>query len=253
VHVAGRAHDLSTVARDAAAIVSCWFPGDEGAGAIVDALFGDVNPAGRCPVTFSRGAGQQPTYYDNRPLSRQPYGAADAEPVFPFGHGLSYTSFDYDALTLDETVPTDGTLHLACRVTNVGGRAGDEVVQVYVRDEVASVVRPVMELRAFARVHLRVGQHATVAFEIPTDALAFTGRDLERIVEPGTLTVLVGASSADIRLTATTNFVGPMHRARADPTARGLTHRTTVTEGPVQMSSSGIPTSLVGSPGLSGQ
>jgi hypothetical protein len=218
VHVGGRAHDLAWASGHAAAIVGCWFPGCEGAAALASVLFGDSNPGGRTPVTFSRGAGQQPLYYDNRTLSRQDYGKRSAgAPVFCFGHGLSYTTFEYRDLAVPGPVATDGVLTASCTVTNSGGRAGDEVVQLYVRDVVASVVRPVQQLRGFQRIGLAAGESAELTFEIPTDLLAFAGPDLTRIVEPGEVIVEVGASCEDIRLRAPVLLAGAVHRLGPRP------------------------------------
>jgi hypothetical protein len=219
VVMAGRAHDLSSLPNRAAAVIQSWFPGEEGAEAVAAALVGESNPGGRTPITFSRGAGQQPLYYDNRPLSRQDYGFSPAEPVFCFGHGLSYTSFAYSDLRLRESTPTDGVITVGLTLANIGPVAGDEVVQVYVRDEVASVVRPVKQLKGFGRISLVPGEVVEVDFSIPCSSLAFAGPDFERVVEPGSMTVEVGASSEDIRLRGLVVLTGPPYRPTGRPAA----------------------------------
>jgi hypothetical protein len=205
----GRPFALGAIAARAAAIVEAWFPGQAGADAVVDVLFGDAEPGGRSTVTFSRRAGAQPVFYNHKPLAtgfpeQDDYGA-----VFPFGHGLTYTTFEYGQLELSgETVPIAGEITVACTVTNVGRRPGDEVVQLYVRDPVASVTRPVLELKGFVRVSIEPAEQRRIEFTMSCDLLSFTGPDLRRIVEPGTIEVKVGSSSADIHLEGTIDVVG---------------------------------------------
>src|SRR5579884_736843 len=208
VLVCGRPYDLSWVAEHAAAVVLAWFPGEEGGRAIADVLLGRAEPAGRTPVTFSRGAGQQPLNYDSKRLSRTGYSRSSTRPVFCFGHGLSYTTFTYRDLVVDEEVAVDGVMRAAVTVTNTGDRHGNEVVQLYVSDPVASVTRPVQQLKGFARVALAPGESKRATFHVPTDLLAFTGPDLTRIVEPGALWVRIGASSEDLRAEAAIQMVG---------------------------------------------
>src|SRR5262249_36608301 len=197
VLLCGRPLDLSRIAPRAAAILLAWFPGQDGGAALVDALFGDANPAGRTPVTWSRGAGAQPRFYNHKALARGIPPLPDFEPVFAFGHGLSYTRFEYDELAIEPSAPsTSGTVTVSCRVRNVGGRAGAEVVQLYLPDPLASVARPVQELRGFCRVGLAPGRAARVAFSVAADLTAFTGPELRRVVEPGRIEVMIGASSA---------------------------------------------------------
>src|SRR5207247_142792 len=140
------------------AIVCAWLPGEEGGHAVADVLTGAANPAGRTPLSFGRGAGQQPFTYLHKRLSRGGYARSTSRPVFAFGHGLSYTSFDYtDLAVTPSAMATDGTVAISCTVANRGGRAGDEIVQLYVTDPVAQVARPVQELKGFARVTLEPG------------------------------------------------------------------------------------------------
>src|SRR5690606_2635616 len=182
------------------AVVQAFFPGEEGGTAIAGVLAGRVNPSGRLPVSLPRSAGAQPYTYLH-PLLGGPSDVttADASPVRAFGHGLSYTTFAHKDLAVDREVTTDGTFTVSVRVTNTGDRAGDEVVQLYGRDLVASVTRPTVQLLGYQRVHLAPGESVTVRFEVPTTRLAFTDRRLMRIVEPGDVEAWVGRSAADNR------------------------------------------------------
>jgi beta-glucosidase len=165
-------------------------------------LFGDENPAGRLPITFPMAEGQLPLSYNHKPTGRgDDYLDLTGMPLFPFGFGLSYTTFEYSNLRIDpSTIDPSGTVSVRFTVTNTGGRAGDEVVQLYVRDVLASVARPVMELRGFSRLHLTAGGSREVTFALGADDLRVLDRDLRWVVEPGAFRVLVGASSEDIRL-----------------------------------------------------
>jgi beta-glucosidase len=213
----GRPPAIPRIAERAAAIVEAWFPGQEGAGAIADLIFGDLNPGGKTTVTFSRGAGVQPCFYDHRALAPGMPPLPDYEPVFAFGHGLSYTRFEYSQLEIEPSeVPVDGALRIACTVRNTGDRAGDEVVQLYLRDVVASLVRPVRELKGFRRISLEPGEACRVLFTLHADLLAFTGREGRRIVEPGRVEVMIGASSADIRLEGGFDLVGATRKVGED-------------------------------------
>src|SRR5581483_616444 len=202
-------------------LVATWFPGEEGGHAVAAVLTGAVEPSGRTPLTFGRGAGQQPLFYNDKPLGHTGYARSTTRPVFPFGHGLSYTTFTYTDLEVTPAeIPTDGTVRVACTVTNTGTRPGDEVVQLYLRDPVASVTRPVLELVGFARAALAPAQSARVEFAVHADRLSFTGRDLRRVVEPGTVEVQVGASCQDVRLRGAFAVVGEL---RDVPEGRILT------------------------------
>ncbi len=205
----GRVFALPGLAGRAAAIVEAWFPGQDGAAAIADVLFGDVDPAGRTPVTFSAGAGAMPLFYNQKRLGRGFPDVPGTDPVFPFGHGLSYTTFYYGPLTVAAAeVPIGGEIVATATVTNVGPRTGTEVVQLYLRDPVASVTQPVRQLKGFTKVTLEPEATATVTFTLPTDLCSFTGPDLVRIVEPGAIELEVGASSGDIRSTAAVSLTG---------------------------------------------
>jgi len=206
----GRPYTIGWAAEHVPAILAVYYPGQEGAGAIAAALFGDVNPGGKLPVTIPRHVGQVPIYCAHKQGSG--YGRTEADlhkgyydmpstPLYPFGHGLSYTTFAYDALQVDPArADPRGEVEISCRVTNNGPMAGDEVVQVYVRDRVAKVTRPVQELVGFQRVRLAPDETCTVTFRLPVEQLAFYDRDTRFVVEPGAMDVMVGGSSADIRL-----------------------------------------------------
>lgn len=206
VLVNGRPLVLTEVASRAAAIVEAWLPAEEAGNAVARVLFGRVSPGGRLPVSLPRSVGQLPVYYGRKPSSgrSQFYGEYTDEstsPLFPFGHGLSYTRFEYDGLGIaPEEVGAFGFVEVACRVANVGARAGEEVVQLYVHDPVASVTRPRKVLAGFLRVSLEPGQAKRVHFRLPVVRLAFYDRAGEFVVEPGEVEVYVGASSEDIRL-----------------------------------------------------
>jgi beta-glucosidase len=207
--VSGRPYALHVLRERVPAIVQAWLPGEEGGPALAGVLFGRVNPAGRSPVTFGRGAGQQPLSYLHKSLGRTGYARSSTRPVFAFGHGLSYTTFSYGDLELSGSeLALDGTLTVSCSLTNTGRRSGSEVAQLYIHDPFASATRPVQELKGYARIDLDPGRSARVTFELPADLLSFTGLDLRRIVEPGRIDLMIGASSADIRLRASVELVG---------------------------------------------
>ena len=202
VLVGGSAITMSAWLDRVAAVIDAWYPGEMGGPAIADVLFGDVNPAGRLPMTFPVAEGQLPLSYNHKPTGRgDDYLDLTGMPLFPFGFGLSYTTFEYSDLRIDPaSIDAAGTVTVRCTVTNTGRRAGDEVVQLYVRDVLASVARPVLELRAFARIQLAAGASREVAFQLGRKDLEMLDRDLRRIVEPGVFRILIGASANDIRL-----------------------------------------------------
>lgn len=203
----GRPLSVNSLQKQVPSILEAWFPGVEAGNALADVLFGDYNPAGRLPITFPRNVGQVPIYYAHKNTGRPPreeerytskYLDVSWKPLYAFGHGLSYTSFRYDALRLSQKkIPADGTLQAEVTVTNTGDRAGDEVVQLYLRDDVASITRPVKQLRGFRRVHLLAGQSQTLTFTLTANDLAFYGSDMKRVVEPGSFTVFAGGNSVD--------------------------------------------------------
>jgi beta-glucosidase len=209
VLVNGRVLALPWIAEQVPAIVEAWLPGEEGGGAIADLLFGAVNPSGRLPVTLPRNAGQLPLYHYQKWFAHDgsagmfspAYSDGPAAPLFPFGHGLSYTRFEYSALELSaESSAPDQVIEIALVVRNTGERAGEEVVQLYVQDPVASVTRPLQQLVGFARVALAAGEARRVRFSLDPSQLAFYDRAMHLVVEPGEVKVRVGASSRDLRL-----------------------------------------------------
>ncbi|MGE0354117.1 MAG: glycoside hydrolase family 3 C-terminal domain-containing protein [Gemmatimonadales bacterium] len=184
------------------AVVMAWYPGEQGGRAVADVLSGDVSPSGRLPVTFPVAEGQLPLVYNHRPSGRgDDYVDLTGRPLFPFGHGLSYTRFAYSALAItpDTTDPESGAT-VSLIVRNAGTREGSEVVQLYIRDLLASVARPVIQLAGFTRVRLRPGEEREVTFRLGSEELGLFDRRMRRVVEPGRFQVWVGASSRDIRL-----------------------------------------------------
>ncbi len=210
VLISGRPLSLAGRFDAPGAILEAWLPGQAGGRAIADVLFGDVDAAGRLPVSIPRSVGQLPVHYRRTALSAsQQYVDETASPWYPFGHGESYTTFEYSELEVDEkTVPMGGSIDLSLAVENVGNRSGTEVVQLYVRDHESSVTRPVRELRGFCRLSLSTGERRRVSFSLPTDALALVDRTGEWIVEPGSFAVQIGRSAADIRLRETITVTG---------------------------------------------
>jgi beta-glucosidase len=184
------------------AVLESWYPGEEGGRAVADILFGDANPSGRLPITFPIGEGQLPLVYNHKPTGRgDDYLDLTGQPLFPFGFGLSYTTFEYSGLVIEPAlIAPNGRATVRATVKNTGNRAGDEVVQLYIRDVLASVARPVMQLEGFTRIHLAPGEQREVSFTLSPAELHMLDRDLKWVVEPGTFRIMVGASSKDIRL-----------------------------------------------------
>jgi beta-xylosidase len=218
--LAGRPYALGRAASEAAAVVQTFFPGEEGTTALASVLSGRVAPAGRLPVSVPRHPGAQPsTYLAPRLGHSTEVSNIDPTPAFGFGHGLTYTTFDWSALTVArEEATTVGEFEVACTVRNTGGRPGTEVVQLYLHDPVASVVQPVQRLIGYVRLDLAQGEAAEVRATVPADLASFTGRDGHRVVEPGDLELRFSASSTDARLTARVRLTGPArtvdHRRR---------------------------------------
>jgi beta-xylosidase len=212
VLLAGRPYALGRAPVDAAAVLAAFFPGQEGTGAVAGVLSGRVSPSGRLPVSVPATPGAQPSTYLAAPLARtSAVSAMDPTPAFSFGHGLTYTAFDWSDLTVETAgTGTDGTFALAFTVRNTGDRAGTEVVQLYVHDPVSSVVQPVQRLVGFLRLPLEAGRGARVSVSVPADLASFTGVDGRRIVEPGALELWLAASSTDTRLTAAVTLTGPV-------------------------------------------
>ncbi|HEX5071488.1 MAG TPA: glycoside hydrolase family 3 N-terminal domain-containing protein [Vicinamibacterales bacterium] len=184
------------------AVLDAWYPGEAGGDAVADVLFGDANPAGRLPITFPVSEGQLPLSYNHKPTGRgDDYVDQTGMPLFPFGFGLSYTTFEYSNLIIEPAeIPATGQATIRCTVKNTGRRAGDEVAQLYIRDVLASVARPVLELKGFERVTLQPGEQKTLTFTIGPEALRMLDAGMKWVVEPGVFRVSVGASSKDLRL-----------------------------------------------------
>lgn len=217
VLVAGRPLAIRWIAEHVPAILQPWMCGQEGGSAVADVLFGDYNPSGHLPITVARHVGQLPVYY-NQKRSRaywvehgwgKPYVDMNPLPLYPFGFGLSYTQYEYSNLRLDrKAIATGGEVEVSVDVKNTGTRAGTEVVQLYLRDVISSVSTPAQELKGFERVAIEPGQTKTLKFKLTPEQLSLLNRHLERVVEPGTFEVRIGASSADIRLKTTFEVTG---------------------------------------------
>jgi len=182
------------------AILEGFYLGQETGVGVADILFGDYNPAGKLTISFPRSVGQLPLYYNRKPTARRGYLFANKEPLFPFGFGLSYTTFAYSNLKISpEKVSATGEARVSVTVTNSGKRAGDEVVQLYIRDLVSSVTRPVKELKGFQRIRLQPGETMTVSLSITPVRLAFWNIDMKFAVEPGDFLIMVGPNSQDLQ------------------------------------------------------
>jgi beta-glucosidase len=209
---AGRPLVFNWTADNMPAIVYTWWLGSQAGNAIADVLFGDYNPSAKLPITFPRNEGQIPIYYNHLSTGRPPkdendhvyvsgYTDIKNTPEFPFGYGLSYTTFAYSDLKLSKpAIGKNETLEASLTVTNTGNVAGEEVVQLYLRDKVATIVRPVKELKDFRKIALAPGESRTITFTIGDDKLAFYHNDLELRSEPGEFDLMIGSSSEDIRL-----------------------------------------------------
>jgi len=208
--IGGRPLSINYAAEKVPAIFEGWYLGQETGTAVADVLFGDVNPSGKLSITIPRNVGQLPVYYYQKPSGKRGYLFSNKEPLFVFGHGLSYTTYKYGNLhiTPDKTGPA-GRATVTVDITNTGRLAGDEIAQLYVRDEVSSVTRPIKELKDFRRVHLEPGQTKTVQFVITPDKLSFLNEEMRRVVEPGLFDIMVGpSSSSDKLLTVKLEIVG---------------------------------------------
>jgi beta-glucosidase len=187
---------INYIAENVPAILEGFYLGQETGTGVADVLFGDYNPAGKLPISFPRSVGQLPIYYNYKPTAKRGYLFTSKEPLFPFGFGLSYTTFEYSAPTVAPArIGPGGSAEVSVTVRNTGRRAGDEVVQLYIRDLVSSVTRPVKELKDFRRISLAPGESKTVKFTITPDKLAFYDLHMERVVEPGQFDIMVGTSS----------------------------------------------------------
>lgn len=194
----GRPLSIRNLSEKAQAIFECWYLGQETGQAVAEVLFGDVNPSGKLPITIPRSAGHLPAYYNYKPAARRGYLFDDVSPLYAFGFGLSYTTFQFGEPRLEKSVikQKESTI-VRVDVTNTGDMMGDEVVQMYIRDKVSSVTRPVKELKGFGRITLAPGETATVMFEITPENLAFWNIDMKYVVEPGEFEIMIGNSSRD--------------------------------------------------------
>lgn len=198
LYIQGRAMNMNLAAEKAQALLTAWYPGEQGGKGIADILFGDYNPAGRLPVSVPRSEGQLPIFYSQD--SQRDYVEEKGTPLYAFGYGLSYTRFTYDALTVQKGTDVDVLQTVACTVTNAGDRDGEEVVQLYIGDKAASVSQPPMLLKAFQRIFLKKGESKRIVFRLRKDDLAIYDAEMKYVVEPGAFKVMVGAASNDIRL-----------------------------------------------------
>jgi len=189
-------------------------PGEEGAQAVADVLFGDYNPGGKLPISFPRSVGQVPIYYNHKPSGGRSHWKGNyveirSKPLFPFGYGLSYTNFDYSNLVIEpKSVPRNGKVKISVDIRNIGYCTGDEVVQLYVNDVHSEITRPVKELKGFKRITLEPHHKKAVTFILPVAQLGFYNQDMKYVIEPGTIKVMIGSSSEDIRLTGEFKITG---------------------------------------------
>lgn len=194
----GRPLSINYLAANVPVIFECWYLGQETGRAIADVLFGDANPGGKLPITIPRSAGHLPVFYNYKPSARRGYLFDDVSPLYPFGYGLSYTKFALENVRLEKRrIKRNKSTRVLVEVSNTGTRPGTEVVQMYIRDVVSSVTRPVKELKGFQKVSLAPGETKTIALEITPELLAFYDIDMKQVVEPGEFEIMVGNSSRD--------------------------------------------------------
>ena len=209
VLIHGRPLAVTWIAENAAAVLDAWYLGQETGTALARVLFGDVNPGGKLPLSVPRSVGQLPVFYNRKPTARRGYLFDTTEPLWPFGHGLSYTTFELSEPRLDRSqmAPSDSAV-VSVDVTNSGTRSGDAVVQLYIRDSYSSVTRPVKELKGFERLTLRPGEKRTLSFPVGPQQLRMFDREMQRVVEPGEFDIMVGTSSVDLQ-TVSLNVTAP--------------------------------------------
>lgn len=196
----GRPPSWPQVAEKANAILECWYPGQEGGTAMAEALFGLMNPGAKLPLTVVRDAGYIPYYYNHKPTARRGYLFTDVAPLYPFGHGLSYTQFEISSPRLSsKQIKPNESVEVMVDIKNTGQRSGDEVVQLYIRDEVASVTRPVLLLKGFKRIHLERGEQITINFKLEPAVFSIWNRNMEELVEAGEFTIMTGPNSVDLK------------------------------------------------------
>jgi len=196
----GRPLSINYIAQNVPAILEGWFPGEEGGAAAAEVLFGDVNPGGKLPITFPHSVGDLPDYYNHKPSANRSYEFGHREPLFPFGYGLSYTTFKFENLRVEPArIAVGETAKVSVDITNTGTREGDEVPQLYLHQQVASVTQPVMQLKGFERITLKPGEKRTVEFIVTPQTLQIFNLDMKRVVEPGVFDLMVGPSSIKAR------------------------------------------------------
>jgi beta-glucosidase len=214
VMINGRPAAIPDLVEKTNAILQAWVPGEEGGRAIASVLVGEVNPGGKLPISIPRSVGQIPVFYNHKPSGRRSniYGDYTNEkvtPLFPFGHGLSYSEFKYTNFQISSVEAKSGDIVVvSCSITNSSNIDGEEVVQLYCRDLYASIPRPVKELKGFVRIVLEAGETKDVSFKLPVDMLAFYDIDFDLIVEPGIIELMIGSSSDDIRLDGSFEIIG---------------------------------------------
>ncbi|MBS3737034.1 glycoside hydrolase family 3 C-terminal domain-containing protein [Candidatus Bipolaricaulota bacterium] len=221
VLINGRPLSVNWSQRNLPAIVEAWLPGEEGGYAVADVLFGDFNPGGKLPVTIPKRVGQFPMHYRRKKVSKERrYVFTENEPLYPFGFGLSYTDFTYSDLEISpKRVDPAASVEISCSVKNTGKIAGSEIVQMYIRDKVASITRPERELKGFEKIYLQPGESKKITFNLPKDLLGFYGRNMELVTEPGSFKAMIGRSSEDIELSGEFEVTGkrrrPLHSSRS--------------------------------------
>lgn len=214
VLINGRPLSINWIINNITSVLEAWLPGEEGARAVADVLFGDYNPGGKLPISFPRSVGQVPVYYNHKPSGGRSHWKGDyvemsSKPLFPFGYGLSYTSFEYSNMVImPKSISMDSQVEISVDVKNTESCTGDEVVQLYVNDVQSEMTRPVKELKGFKRVTLKPGQKKTLTFILSIAQLGFYNKDMKYVVEPGIIKVMIGSSSEDIRLTGEFEITG---------------------------------------------
>ena len=203
--VGGSAITMSNWIDKVRAVLNVWYPGEEGGNAIAETLFGDYNPAGRLPITYPIHESQLPLVYNHKPTGRgDDYNNLSGEPLFPFGYGLSYTKFEYSDLVLSKReINQNEKVTATFKLKNIGNRAGEEVAQLYIRDMLATVVRPVLELKSFKRIALKPGESKEIMFEIEPEMLKMLNAEMKFVIEPGDFRIMIGASSKALLLKET--------------------------------------------------
>jgi beta-glucosidase len=195
----GRPNSINYIAEHVPAILEGWYLGQEGGTAVADVLFGDYNPGGKLPITVPRSVGQLPDYYYQKPSAKREYLGTTPLPLFPFGWGLSYSTFKFaNVHATPQAIGPQGQTKISVDVTNTSALRGEEVVQLYIRQEISSVTRPVKELRGFRRIALNPGETKTVELTLGFEELSYLNRDMHRVVEPGVFTIMVGGNSVDL-------------------------------------------------------